>query len=442
MTDYRGHKTLLREAELLAMSPESVASLLKDRANQSKDDALIDVIDEATERALLNRKEPLIDLAIALYGRHIKVIATLFQSAAPESPIRLGCLANIGLSGAMFSRFPVQLLGVDASMVNWLKSAQGVELEALFSNHTLENSFLSAVLGRRHGYSELSDDLLCQIVTHLIQNPRMQTARSDDWMDGYGEYIYSSVFDAAWNLALTAPTTRPWSQALGYLFRKLLPDSFSLKNPLVVAERWRVSSTDAHLTNDLTTFQLSEDLFSYRCVRQGLARLALSSSRGLVDTLILSDDVAFRAAAYESGELTTDQLREGYKKDGELAFDEAVRNEFLWREASTREALHDIAWAVVDADKNSELVAANVFNSVEREMRAKHPSWFESDDQDSTTEPDEEPDAAAVPATRGDVWSLAGKIESANGQLKALMGRTGWIWWFALGALVASARHF
>ena len=48
----RGYKTLIQEAELMAMSPKAVAEFLKKRASQSKDEALDDSVDEEAEKAL------------------------------------------------------------------------------------------------------------------------------------------------------------------------------------------------------------------------------------------------------------------------------------------------------------------------------------------------------------------------------------------------------
>ena len=107
-------------------------------------------------------------------------------------------------------------------------------------------------------------------------------------------------------------------------------------------------------------------------VRKGLARLALSKSRELLAELLDNDDIAFRAATYAVGNINADQLRAGYEKDGEIVFDEAIRNISLWRNQSTRQALRSIAWS----KNNSDLRRANQYNRIEKDMRGKHPNWF------------------------------------------------------------------
>jgi hypothetical protein len=158
-----------------------------------------------------------------------------------------------------------------------------------------------------------------------------------------------------------------------------------------------------------------------------------SVSTGSGSVSIASDDVAFRAAAYSAGPLNAEQLRAGYEKDGALVLTEAISNLHLWRTQVTRLALHDVAWGVVRDDKHSDLMAANQYNRVEKDLRKKHPAWFADEEQRDEPGYDEVDDKA--PATRADLSAI-------SQALRGLMSRTGWIWCFSLGALVASLRHF
>lgn len=444
----RGYKTLIQEAELLAMPPEAVAEFLKGRAGQSKDEARDDPVDEDVEKALRGRGDPLIDLALARYGRHMEVVSELFQSAPPRSPVRLACLSNRALGHEIFLSFPVGLLGREPGpMAEWLATASDDELSALFENPTLGDSFLRDLLERGKGWESIDDDKLCRFVSILNRNPRMRTPREDDWMDGYDEYSYGSVFNAAWKLAETAPTTERWAASLGWLYEQLQPDAFSIKEPLAIAARWHVDAGDAESMERQEKDHAIGYLGNKERVRKGLARLALRKSGKLLTELLASDDLAFRAAAYAAGDLDADQLRAGYEKDKDLVFNEAIRNLALWRRQPTRQALHDIAWDVVRNDKHSDLIAANHFNSMAKDMRKKHPAWFEDEEEGEGTGYEEVDDQA--PATKADISALSGHMERQSQGLDAiaqglrgLMSRAGWIWWFSLGALVASLRHF
>ena len=78
----RGYKSIIQEAELLAMSPEAVAEFLKTRAKQSMDE--LDPVDEEAEDALRSRSNPLIDLALAQYVRFMETVQPMFQSSQPR----------------------------------------------------------------------------------------------------------------------------------------------------------------------------------------------------------------------------------------------------------------------------------------------------------------------------------------------------------------------
>ena len=467
----RGYKTLIQEAELMAMPPEAVAEFLKGRANQTKHEAHDDPVDKDAEKALRGRANPLIDLSLARYGRHIEVVSELFQSAdanvAPSillfhaestrskssriisgsnSPLRLACLANRSVGLMIFASFPVGLLGREPGpMAEWLLTATNNELLSLFENPTLDNSFLRDLLKRSRGWEAIPDDKLCDMVYILHRNPRMRTPRDEDYMDSWLEYSYDSVFDAAWKLAETAPVNEDWAFSLGCLYDQLQTDAFSIKDPLKLAERWHIDPADKKASARQAEDHEIGHLGNMEQVRKGLARLALSKSGKLLAYLLASDDLALRAAAYAAGNLNAEQLRAGSKKDGELFLTEALRNTSLWRSQGARQALHDISWDVVNNHRHSDLMAANEYNSMEKDMRMKHPTWFADEEGGQSGDDDDD----QSPATKADISSLAGHLDlQAQGTeavvqaLRSLMSRTGWIWWFSLGALVASLRHF
>jgi hypothetical protein len=441
----RGYQTLIQEAELMVMPPYAISEFLKRRASQGRGEALDDPVDEDTERALRSRGDPLIDLAIARYGRHMSVVAGLFNSAEPGSPVRLACLSNRALGSDFLSSFPEELLGKEAEpMAQWLLSATAEELSALFENPSLSDGFLREVLERGAGWESLGDSDLLRIVSVLPRNPRMWTAREDEWMDGYADYSYASVFNAAWGLVEAVPTSEAWAATLGWLYEKLQPDAFSIKEPLILAARWQSDPGDVEASQRQAKDRAIGYLGHKERVRKGLARLALSRSPSkLLGELLTSADIALRAAAYAEGEINSEQLWAGYRTDGYLAYNEAIRNLELWRRRTTRQALRDIAWDVVKNDKHSDLMAANLFDSMDKRMREMNAGWFCDEDEDKESSDDETDDRTA--ATKADVSAVAASMDRQSQNLDAigralrvLESRTNWVWWFALGAFVAS----
>src|SRR4051794_3643032 len=125
----RNYKTLIKEAELVAMSPEAVVQFLKDRAISPKEKLSPDVVDEDVEQSLQTRKHPLINLGLAQYGRHVSVVGSLFSSVAAKHPIRLAALSNKNVEGK--ASFPIHLFGDEQKLCDWLDTAPEEEFEAL-----------------------------------------------------------------------------------------------------------------------------------------------------------------------------------------------------------------------------------------------------------------------------------------------------------------------
>jgi hypothetical protein len=420
------------------MSPEAVADFLRKRASQSKDEAQNDPVDESVESALRSRGHLLIDLALARYGRYMSTVTALFQAAQPSHAVRLAALSNrsIGLQFIdVFNRYPTGLFPTKERAAQWIDEASPEELQALFENPNLDDSFLRDVLERSNPWESISDERLATIVAILARNERMRTRRQDDYMDGYAEYSYGAVFNTAWKLAEIVEPTEHWAMALGWLYDQLEPDAFSIKNPMSWLGRWQSDTSDAETVKKEVEDNQRGWLSNRQRVRKGLGRLMLRKDSKLLTELLDNDDVALRCAAYSAGQLTPEQLTAAYQRDGELAYDEAIRNTWLWRSQPTRAALKDMAWSVVRNDKHSDLLAANLYNSIHKDVLREHPDWF----RDEEDEAQREIDASNLPATRADIAPLT---EQMRKSLQTLNSRTNWIWWFSLGALVASLKHF
>lgn len=382
MGSYKSYKAIIKQAELLAMSPDALAAFLKRRASQSEDEWRNDEVDDDIEAALLSRNDPLINLVLAQYARFIATLNPLFETGEPSGPMRLAVLSNKVVGGEIFSQFPVALFKGDEQAAAWLASAPDKELSALFENHNLDDSFLTDVLHAKKPWDSLSDERLATIVSILHRNERMRKPYDDTYMDGYAESIYGAVFSAAWTLAERVQPSVRWSRALCWLYDSMLTDAFSIKNPLELVARWHPDPADADSVAREAKDIESGHLSSYSGVRKGLARLALSKDSKLLPTLLASDDPALRSAVYAHGSITPEQLSAAYERDGELVFNQAMHNHTIWRTAKGRDALKAVAWAVVMADKHSDLQAVNIFNSIRDDLAKKHSDWFKDEEED------------------------------------------------------------
>lgn len=439
----RSYKTVIQEAEFLASPPAVVAEFLKKRAAQSKEERRDDEVDEEFEAALHSRNDPLINLALARYGQFNTAVLPLFKGGEPSGAIRLAVLANTVLGDEFFSRFPIALFGSPEQTAVWLATAPDAETAALFENPKLNDSFLRDLLEGSKPWDSIPEERLAVFVASLVRNERMWTPYDDSFMDGYSEYSHGSVFNAAWKLAERMPVNERWSTALGWLYDRMQTAAFSIDKPLELAARWHPEPGNVELIEKEVKDLERGWLTSYQRVRKGLARLALHKDSKLLAGLLASDDPAFRSAAYADGNLTPEQLSAAYEIDGELVFNQAMHNHKIWRTAQGRAALKAVAWLVVDNDKHSDLLAANIYNGIREDLAKKHSDWFK-DEEDIT------PELCDEPVTKADIGALTDRltqldsgqaIEQLKQSLQSLNSRVGWVWWFSLGALVASIKH-
>lgn len=372
----RGYKSIIQEAELLAMSPEAVADFLKKRAKQPEDEPAHDLADEQTEEALRCRSNPLIDLALAQYARFIETLRSIFQSSPPRGALRLAVLSN-GTRWPAYTHFPVELFGerkqeAREQAVAWLAAASREELQALFENPKINDNFLSDLLKRSNPWDALSDDSLVTIVTILGRNERMWKP-GEDFVDGFADAGYHAVFNSAWKLAENVEPSEHWARALSYLYDRLEADAFSIKEPLGLIKRWWPDPSNSKLAEEETKRNARGSLSDYQGVRKGLAKLALRRNSNLLSGLLASDDPGLRAAAYADGHLTPEQLLACYQREGKLVFDQAIRNRnpWLWRTAAGREALGKVASGV-----NSEDWYWPLYKNTWTNTAKEHPDWF------------------------------------------------------------------
>lgn len=448
----RDYKTLVLEAELLASSSERVYQWLEKRASKMagvKRALGFDGTDLELELALLKRKEPLIDLALAKFTIEDEVARELFQRNDSESSaLRLAVLSNrvVGKNG--LNRLPQVLFTKgfhdDGATLKWLAKAPASELIALFNNPCLDDIFLNDFLDGKEPWKAVSEDNRMAAVLALSKNPRINQ-EYDGYMDAWAEYSHSAVFNAAWKLAEHVPTNRSWALVLSNLFGRLKCEAFSLDNPIELSKRWVPADKEA--TKDDVSSNKVGHLGNYQNVRAGLGRLALAKDSDVGEKLLSSADLALRAAAYSDMRLTPEQIKAAAGRDREVAVNHMAHNETLWETEKTRQVLHDVSWDV--GKKDSDLMAANAYNAIEVAMREKHPKWFANEDTPSEV-PGLSPQQSKEPATKEDVHMILEAVgvrtdnsepivtmmKQLNANTLALIKTSGWIWWFSLGALV------
>src|ERR1700692_4541502 len=173
----RSFDSVVDEARLAASPAESVVRYLEDRGARVAKKPFSDTADEKFEQALLDRHDPLMDLALARWCCHIATGRALLAANAGDNTqalaIRLSLLSNVTAGASFMSNGPTAFFG--ESPMDWFPSATDEELTAFFNNPSLNNQFFEAFFNGGPSWVCLSEPQRLTALRALTSNPRMST---------------------------------------------------------------------------------------------------------------------------------------------------------------------------------------------------------------------------------------------------------------------------
>lgn len=429
----------INAAELMASSPERVYEWLRARYAATENDRFGIAWPPELENALLNRKEPLIELAIARYSRDFPVREALFQrleslsqDATQEQKLhakalRLACLSSRG--GASTS-------GSNERLVALITSGEADEIEALITNPRAGDGFLADFVERKEPWDVIPSERWLLSMSFLFRNPRVAADYKENRFDGFDEYLFGRLAENIWKLAETGPVQKDWAWMLSSLLGVTTAKAVALTDPLAVAKRWVVPDRDEELKKQEEHLYDQGMLGPFGSVRATLCRLAIA--KGLVksnDILLGSDDVALRCGGYSYLRTTAEEMATALEKEPKLFFEHAVRNENIWKAPELRETLREASWKV--PDPSSYMDAQNTYLAMQESYAAKHPEWFEEKPEEAIEQdPGEAEQEITLAGLDKGIAELGRTIALVKVTAEATKWRTGLIWWVALGAVV------
>jgi hypothetical protein len=208
-------------------------------------------------------------------------------------------------------------------------------------------------------FEKLTDEAFQSVLVAVSDNERLMTPYDDKIMDGYADYSYHSVFEAAWKLTLTAPVTAKWAGVLYHLlYRCLPPHSF---DAVAAIKRWYFPPTKEGEIRDYGFY-----------LRSRLADVLKAD-----DALLTSKDVALRTSFYRRFDPGVYRRWPDFVSDVEYFLENALYTNLLWRSRELRGVLSKLCWG--HPDPHSRLDMPNAYNSVEERILKEHPEWFEDD---------------------------------------------------------------
>ena len=197
-------------------------------------------------------------------------------------------------------------------------------------------------------FEKLTDEGFQGVLCYAGSNTRLSTPYDDSHLDGFADYLYHKVFDAAWALAATVPNTPHWAYVLCRLLQNCKPPTSF--DPIPVLSHWHLQPDDGMY------------------LRSRLADLLKAD-----DALLKSKDPALRQSFYRRFNPVTYKNWPNFAKaDEEHFLDEALFNQSLWRTIETRRVLRQLCWA--HPDPQSYLDKPNSYNSREKWMRESAPN--------------------------------------------------------------------
>jgi|GEM_PF-2174387 len=421
----RKAKDLILEDQLMLSNPESVSKWLETtNASGSELASLLRPYDEEIEMTLLNRGDPLVNLALAQFGTNIEMLKQIWETTekTPEkytghtSALRLAILSNQNAGGTFFlgGSGLISVIGLDV-FTSFLELASNEELQALGQNPRL--GFFEALYQKTGVFEALTDDRWRQLITATVGNPRLSEKYDDsDDTDGYGEFQHNSVFSAIYALPAKVAVTKEWAATLAWLLDKTLPYlpyKTTLDDVESTMARWR-----APLFEKPAEASFHIDPSDYLRTYYGRLYFSYGIKKPVLDVMA-SDDQATRCAAYAWGELTPEHIKLGAEKDKDEFLKWACSNTNLCKTEALREAVREACSKFGDGEGDESLR----FHFVCTEQHKAHPNWFlddpyKEDMEDHQRRSSPQPEAPPNPdmlTLKNDVGAISKKVETLYG---------------------------
>ena len=321
-------------ARLSRLPPEAAVETLRARNQKSQsEDPYLGKCPEA-ENALLARKEPLIDLGLAQYGRDDDVLKELYrrsligtEDAVLDMGVRLAALSNRLAPSRFFETNPV----VDDDELRRL-AAEGTEEEihALLTN-PMTRTYVARLFRRKPPFELLDDARFCALVNAAIRNPRLTYDDSTEHGPDSRNYDISM---GIYELLSTVPVTKHWFWTFQELLSNYLPAStYGEKDVLQVIDRWRQLVFSKFNSEEFeegfyTELKMTEEFCCQIAAMFGkYFEVGGYKIVGDVD----SQDVVMRCAYYGNQAMKPKEMETARQKDGAVFTFAALHNShFYW----------------------------------------------------------------------------------------------------------------
>jgi len=308
---------LTEEARLFLASPEAVFEQLKKFSTKKE---WWDTRDRF-EGSLIERNEPLINLALACYGKSQEVFKALYKhslepardeaDARYKEGLRIGCLSNT--TERFLVAFPKELIGSEETE-RLLNQGTDNEVTALIRNPCIDDDLLATLYRRADMFARMPDERWLRLVSISCANERLVTNEPGEDMPDLG---FMRIHDAIFGLLEVAPVQTSVAHILYRLLDSLNPwEVDSPKKIDHVLTRWAtLEDRDARGKAREGYFTSLPFKDEFRCIIAALYGSGYVNGKRVIHGSQNAEDVAFRCAYYGKGDITAQQMAAGYKRD-------------------------------------------------------------------------------------------------------------------------------
>jgi len=397
------NQAIVNAAILSAASAEFVHHFLKERAVEAGRAGIRGMfatrptaLPDGYERTLLERKERLIDLALALYGCDESVVEELFCRNVEDIPLRCAALANETERQPyhVFGRY----FGSEEKLAIFLNDATGVEILSLFNNKNLSLDFIGSLFAKKGSFEQVSTRNFPEAIAALTLNKQLFIF---EFNNAEEEFEFYQALAALWSLSQDMPASALWASVLARLYGILPLEYSNLDHALSLAGRWM--APDERAGKDEVSYNELGHLSDWQLIRFYLGRKAIKQRQTSSEELSRDADLALRLASYASMEPTTENINSAFERDGVVCFAAFFQNPKLWQAASHRSLMDDLARRA-DQQSNNIDYTISMRSSLSKfleQLEKDHPEWFAKEPIGDLNQEDEEATRQAEREARG-----------------------------------------
>jgi len=200
-------------------------------------------LSEDLELELLSRDEPLINIALGLFGDNLEVVKQLYETDCIDT--KVACL-----SGRSIAQWPLwcadRRVDYYKQVLSELVSTWDRRLlVALFSNNSISQDVLLGLYEKREPYKDLDNDAWLDLIT-LTAGAKCLHQEFGLYSDPSSEYEYNKLLRAIWQLYNTVDSNERNARMLFPLTRDLEPAIPDGMNILEVQEKWSIEESDEY----------------------------------------------------------------------------------------------------------------------------------------------------------------------------------------------------